>query len=283
MEALWEWIQRNILNHITPPKNIEIIDIIQIVLITFFVYRLIVWVKDTRAYALTKGILFIVGFVIIAYITKMDAIIWILNNFSVVAITAIVIVFQPELRKVLEQVGHKNPFTALFSFGRLSSDNKAFSDKTIIEIVRAVSDMAELRTGALIVLEQDIKLEEVADTGIPIDAVVSCQLLVNIFEHNTPLHDGAVLIRSDRVVAATCYLPLSENMDLSKTLGTRHRAGVGISEISDCIAIIVSEETGLISYANEGRLKTGVMPSDIRELLHQVQSHTFSRRKERRK
>ena len=283
MEALWEWIQRNILNHLTPPKNIEIIDIIQIILIAFFVYRLIVWVKDTRAYALTKGILFIVGFVIIAYVARMDAIIWILNNFSVVAITAIVIVFQPELRKVLEQVGHKNPITALFSFGRFNSDNKAFSDKTIIEIVRAVSDMAELRTGALIVLEQNIKLEEVADTGIAIDAVVSCQLLVNIFEHNTPLHDGAVLVRGDRVVAATCYLPLSENMDLSKTLGTRHRAGVGISEISDCIAIIVSEETGLISYANEGRLKTGVMPSDIRELLHQVQSRAFSRRKEKRK
>ena len=131
--------------------------------------------------------------------------------------------------------------------------------------------MSEVKTGALIVLERETHLYEYENTGIPLDAVVSSQLLVNIFEHNTPLHDGAVLIREDRIAAATCYLPLSDNMDLSKKLGTRHRAGVGISEQSDCFVLIVSEETGAVSYAQNGRLHAAVSPSELRRALQEAQ------------
>ncbi len=272
MEEAWSWFQINVLQWLYPPKQIEIIDIIQIALIAYFVYHLILWFNNTRAYALLKGILFVIGFVILANILHMDTIVWLINNLSVVAITALVIIFQPELRKVLEKMGHKNPFVALFSFGRYSGEvPKRFSDASLNEIIRSVYEMAEMKTGALIVIEENVKLNEYVQTGIMIDAAISSQLISNIFEHNTPLHDGAVIIRDDRVVAATCYLPLSENMDINKKLGTRHRAGLGISEISDSFTIIVSEETGKVSYAHEGRLVTGVVLSDLREKLHKVQ------------
>ncbi len=272
MEEAWSWLKINILHWLTPPKTIEVIDIIQIALIAYFVYHLILWFKDTRAYSVLKGILMVIAFVIIAYAFKMDTIVWLIQNLSVVAITALIIIFQPELRKVLERVGHKNLFSSLFSFGKYVGDYpKRFSDNSLNEIVRAVYEMAELKTGALIFIEQDVKLDEYAQTGIMMDALISSQLLTNIFEYNTPLHDGAALIRDDRIVAATCYLPLSENMDINKKLGTRHRAGLGITEISDCFTIIVSEETGKVSYAHEGRLVTGVVLSDLREKLYQVQ------------
>ena len=144
-------------------------------------------------------------------------------------------------------------------------------DKTINELVRASFEMGEVKTGALIVIEKTITLEEYEKTGIPIDGVLTSQLLINIFEHNTPLHDGAVIVRNNRVTAATCYLPLSDNMDLNKNLGTRHRAGVGISEVTDSFTIIVSEETGNVSYASGGELHTAVTPSDLRDQLHKIQ------------
>lgn len=272
MEEAWSWFKINVLQWLYPPKQIEVIDIIQVILIAYFVYHLILWFKNTRAYALLKGILFIIAFVILANILHMDTIVWLINNLSVVAITALVIIFQPELRKVLERMGHKNPIVALFSFGKYAGASpKRFSDASLNEIIRAVYEMAEMKTGALIVIEENVRLNEYVQTGITLDASISSQLLTNIFEHNTPLHDGAVIIRDDRVVAATCYLPLSENMDINKKLGTRHRAGLGISEISDCFTIIVSEETGKVSYAHEGRLVTGVVLSDLREKMHQVQ------------
>ncbi len=272
MEEAWSWFQSNILKWLYPPKTIEVIDIVQIILIAWFVYHLILWFKDTRSYSLLKGILFVLAFVIIANVFKMDTIMWLIQNLSVVAITAVIIIFQPELRKVLERMGHRNPFTSLFLFGKYGGEYpKRFSDASLNEILRSVYDMAEMKTGALIVLEQDVKLDEYAQTGIGIDAAISSQLLSNIFEHNTPLHDGAVVIRDDRIVAATCYLPLSENRDINKKLGTRHRAGLGISEMSDCFTIIVSEETGNVAYAQDGRLVTGVGLSDLREKLHQIQ------------
>src|SRR5699024_4358059 len=169
-------------------------------------------------------------------------IIWLFSNLSVAVITAVIIIFQPELRRVLEQLGHKNPLTNLAMLGSSSENNDRFSDKTVSELVSASFSMGEVKTGALIVVEREVKLEEYEKTGIPVDAVLTSQLLINIFEHNTPLHDGAVIVRGDRVVAATCYLPLTDNLNLNKDLGTRHRAGVGISEISDSLTIIVSEE-----------------------------------------
>ncbi len=272
MEQAWSWFKLNVLQWLYPPKPIEVIDIIQILLIAFFVYQLILWFKNTRSYALLKGILFILVFVILANVFHMDTIMWLINNLSVVAITALIIIFQPELRKVLERMGHKNIFSKFFNFGKYSSDYpKLFSDASLNEIIRAVYEMAELKIGALIVIEKNLRLDEFIQTGIMMDAVISSQLLTNVFEYNTPLHDGAVIIREDRIVAATCYLPLSDNMDINKKLGTRHRAGLGITEISDCFTIIVSEETGKVSYAHEGHLVTGVVLSDLREKMHQIQ------------
>ena len=173
-------------------------------------------------------------------------------------------------RRVVEQIGEKNPLSAI-SFASGQEENERFSDKTINELVRASFEMGEVKTGALIVIEKTITLEEYEKTGIPIDGVLTSQLLINIFEHNTPLHDGAVIVRNNRVTAATCYLPLSDNMDLNKNLGTRHRAGVGISEVTDSFTIIVSEETGNVSYASGGELHTAVTPSDLRDQLHKIQ------------
>lgn len=271
MDALISWLQIYVLSWLKPPKTIEVIDIVQILLISFLVYRLILWVKDSRAYTLLKGILFIVAFVIVAYILNMEVIVWLMGNLSVVAITAVVIIFQPELRKVLEQMGHSNVLSPILSLGKSEEENKRYSDKTINEIIRACYEMSEVKTGALIVIEREVGLQEYEKTGIPIDAIVTGQLLINIFEHNTPLHDGAVIIRGDRIAAATCYLPLSDNMELSKKLGTRHRAGVGISEVSDSLTIIVSEETGNVSYTRNGRLYSAVNAQRLREQLMEVQ------------
>ena len=274
MDAVSNWFRMHVLTWLEPPKQIEVIDIIQVALIAYFVYHFILWLKNTRAYTLLKGILLIVIFAVIANLLNMDVIIWLFSNLSVAVITAVIIIFQPELRRVLEQLGHKNPLTNLAMLGSSSENNDRFSDKTVNELVRASFDMGEVKTGALIVVEKEVKLEEYEKTGIPVDAVLTSQLLINIFEHNTPLHDGAVIVRGDRGVAATCYLSLTDNISLSKNLGTRHRAGVGISEISDSLTIIVSEETGNVSYAMNGILHTGVSPSELREQLYQVQKIT---------
>lgn len=272
MSGFASWFQVYVLSWLKPPKTIEVIDIIQILLLSWIVYRLILWLRNTRAYALMKGILFILAFVVIANILHMEVIVWLLSNIGVAAITAVVIIFQPELRKVLEEMGHSNWFRTLFSSAAKTTENKRFSDKTINEIVRACYDMGEVKTGALIVMEKESSLQEYINTGISVDGKVTSQLLINIFEHNTPLHDGAVIIRNDRIAAATCYLPLSDNMELSKKLGTRHRAGVGITEISDCLSIIVSEETGHISYADNGKLHVAVPQSELRDVLQEIQA-----------
>lgn len=275
MDAAIEWVKNylwDVMMSLRPPKTIEIIDIIQILIIAYLVYHMILWVKNTKAYLLLKGIVIIAGFVLVANLFHMDVILAMFNQLSVAAITAVVIIFQPELRRILEQLGDKKILDSLVSLGTPAEDEgMRFSDRTLNELVRASFDMGEVKTGALIVLEQNISLDDYIKTGIQVDAVLTSQLLINIFEHNTPLHDGAVIVRGNRVVAATCYLPLSENMGLSKNLGTRHRAGAGISEVSDSLTIIVSEETGKVSYAKNGELKTGVTPSELREQLHKIQ------------
>ena len=240
--------------------SVSIIDIIEIILITFFVYQFMVWIKFTRAYTLLKGLLVIGAFLIIAYIFKMNTILWIVSKLASALITAIVVIFQPELRKVVDQLGQKKIMASIFPF---DSGN---------ELIKACFDMAEVKTGALIVIEQEIRLDEYVRTGINVDALLTSQLLINIFEHNTPLHDGAVIVRGNRIVAATCYLPLSDNMELSKQLGTRHRAGVGISEVTDSVTIIVSEETGQVSVAQNGRLLRNISSSQLREVLEKAQN-----------
>lgn len=254
--------------------DVGIIDIIEILLISFFVYQFMVWIKKTRAYTLLKGILVVLSFVAIAYIFRMNTILWIVKNLTTIAITAILIIFQPELRKALEQLGQKKIVTSLIPFDSNKEIQERFTDKTINEIIKACFDMGEVKTGALIVIEQDIVLTEYERTGITLDAMISSQLLINIFEHNTPLHDGAVVVRGNRITAATCYLPLSDNMELSKQLGTRHRAGVGISEVTDSLTIIVSEETGQVSVAMNGKLTRNVSSSQLRSVLEKVQNKT---------
>ena len=270
MEKYIELLKRYWMN-LSLPDRIGVIDFIEIFLIAVFVYYIILWVKSTRAYTLLKGLLLILLFLLLAYVLRMDTILFIARNVGVVAITALVIILQPELRRALEQLGEKNRLGTLIRFDTGRTVEWKISDKTINELIRAVYDMGEVKTGALIVVENNVILKEYEKTGIPLDSVLTSQLLINIFEHNTPLHDGAVIVRYNRVVAATCYLPLSDNMDLNKNLGTRHRAGVGISEVSDALTIIVSEETGNVSYTLGGKIYTAVAPNELREELYKLQ------------
>lgn len=262
------------LSHINMP-SVNIIDVIEILLISIFVYEFMVWIKYTRAYTLLKGLLIIGAFLIIAYIFKMNTILWIVSKMAGAMLTAVIIIFQPELRKVVEQLGQKKIISTILPFDMGGKEVKErFTDKTINELIKACFDMGEVKTGALIVIEQKNLLDEYIRTGINIDAVLSSQLLINIFEHNTPLHDGAVVMRGNRIVAATCYLPLSDNMELSKQLGTRHRAGVGISEVTDSVTIIVSEETGQVSVARDGKLVRNVTSAQLRKILELAQNKT---------
>ena len=247
--------------------SLGVTDILEIALISFFIYQFMVWIKFTRAYTLLKGILIVLLFILFAYVLKMNTILWIIKNLS-----TILVIFQPELRKMLEQLGQKKFMASIFPLDAGKEVQERFTDKTINELVKACFDMGEVRTGALIVIEQNIRLSEYERTGINVDAVLTSQLLINIFEHNTPLHDGAVLVRGNRIVAATCYLPLSDNMELSKQLGTRHRAGVGISEVSDSLTIIVSEETGQVSMAQNGQLSRGLTSAELRSALIKAQN-----------
>ena len=252
--------------------SLGVTDILEIALISFFIYQFMVWIKFTRAYTLLKGILIVLLFILFAYVLKMNTILWIIKNLSTILLTSVVVIFQPELRKMLEQLGQKKFMAAIFPVDAGKEVQERFTDQTIHELVKACFDMGEVRTGALIVIEQNIRLSEYERTGINVDAVLTSQLLINIFEHNTPLHDGAVLVRGNRIVAATCYLPLSDNMELSKQLGTRHRAGVGISEVSDSLTIIVSEETGQVSMAQNGQLSRGLTSAELRSALIKAQN-----------
>lgn len=257
-------------------------DIVEILIISFLVYHILVWIKNTKAWSLLKGILVITVFVLFAAYFEMNTILWIVNNLFGVAVTAVVVILQPELRKAIEELGRKNIISSILPFevGR-SLEEGRFSDKTINEITKACVEMGKARTGALIVVEKEQSLAEYERTGIDVDGIVTSQLLINIFEHNTPLHDGAVIVRGNRVTSATCYLPLSDNTQLSKELGTRHRAGVGISEATDSLTIIVSEETGKISVAYEGKLERNLDGDALKERLRAVQNKPVEENRKR--
>ena len=246
------------------------VDIIEILIISFLFYHILLWIKSTRAWNLFKGIMVVLLFVVVAAFFQMSTILWIAENTFNVGLIALVIIFQPELRKALENLGDKNIVTKLFNLNK--PEVKKFSDHTIDELIKAVYAMGKVKTGALIVIEDEILLNEYIRTGIDVDALVSSQLLINIFEKNTPLHDGAIILRGDRIVSATCYLPLSDSLSLSKELGTRHRAAVGISEVSDSLTIIVSEETGNVSLALRGQIYRNVDADFMKEKLQYMQS-----------
>ena len=225
-----------------------------------------------------KGILVLFVFYLFAYLFDMNVILWIFEKSIAIGVTAIIIIFQPELRTALEQLGNRNILNSIRSFDE-QDKNIRFSDRTVSEIIRATFELAKTKTGALMIIEKDISLIEFERTGIMLDSVISSQLLINIFEHNTPLHDGAVIIRGNRIIAATCYLPLSDNMSLSKELGTRHRAAVGLSEVSDSLTIIVSEETGKVSVASEGRIRRNIDGEVLEDLLRQLQGKSTDSKK----
>ncbi len=252
------------------PLKIEYSDVIEIIILSFLFYNVLVWIKNTRAWALFKGILVILLFALLAFILELNTILWLAETLLNVGIVAVVVIFQPELRKALEQLGRKKYFANLFGDGY--DGTARFSDRTINEIVKATYELARTKTGALMVIEQEISLSEYEKTGIDIDSAISSQLLVNIFENNTPLHDGAIIIRGDRIVSATCYLPLSDDMQISKELGTRHRAAIGVSEVTDSFTIIVSEETGAVSVAIGGKIIRNLDGDKLRQHLIKIQN-----------
>ena len=270
------------LTRLNLPNNmtLTLIDILEILILAWLVYRLLNWIKSSHAWTLLRGIMVIALALIVIYVLQMDTLIYIINQGLSIAIITLVVVFQPELRKVLESLGERELLNHSILFGSSRNNySSRFSDRTLDELVRASLEMSAERTGALIVIEQNENLREYERTGIEIDALVTSQLLINIFEHNTPLHDGAVIIRGDRVTAATCYLPLSDNKSLSKALGTRHRAGVGVSEVTDSLTIIVSEETGGISIAYRGSLQRSVTEMILRDRLIEAQNKSAAVRR----
>lgn len=246
--------------------SIGVFDILDIIIVAYIIYKIIFWIKETRAWSLFKGILVILVFAAMAFLLKLNTILWILSNTISVGIIAIIVVFQPEMRKALEQLG-KGKFISYFMKMDSTGEDEKAAAHTIDEILKAAEKMASVKTGALVVMEGEVPLGDLERTGIPIDAIVSSQLLINIFEHNTPLHDGAVIIRRNKIAAATCFLPLTDSNDISMDLGTRHRAAIGASEVSDACVLVVSEETGAISLARSGTLYRNLTTDTLRSVL----------------
>ena len=267
---LWDKLAEYAKNFSSYRTTMDFGDVAEILIIAVLLYYTLVWMKTTRAWILLKGLIVILAFLLLAYFFRMTTILWMAQNVLGFAVTALIVVLQPELRKALEELGKKNIISSVLPFDNSHRVNEEFSEKTINEITKAGVEMGKVRTGALIVIEQKVSLRDYERTGIDVDGIVTSQLLINIFEHNTPLHDGAVIIQGNRVVSATCYLPLSDNLGLSKELGTRHRAGVGISEITDSLTIIVSEETGKISVAYEGELERNLDADSLRDRMHKI-------------
>ena len=254
IEKMKSWVS------LLPP--IGYTNILEIIILAVLVYEILLWIKNTRAWELLKGLLVIAAFITAAAILHLTTIMWLIERISTAAIIATVVIFQPELRKALEQLGSRNFIVNLIPDDGIDDA----SATTINEIIRATFEMAKKKTGALIVIQQNQPLKEIEETGIRINGIVSSALLINIFEKNTPLHDGAVTIVGDKVTAATCYLPLSDT-DISKDFGTRHRAALGMSETSDAVTIVVSEETGRVSVAANGKLCRAQDAEALRSML----------------
>ncbi len=277
MEQMQAFADRYLTNLHIP--TIQLSDIVEILIISFLVYHIMVWIKNTKAWSLLKGVIVILAFILVAALFEMNTIIWIVKNVFSIAVIAMIVVLQPELRKALEELGRKKLFSAIFKLDLSRDDGGLFSDATIAEITKACVEMGKVRTGALIVVKQTDDLREYRQTGIDVDGIVTSQLLINIFEKNTPLHDGAVIIEGDRIISATCYLPLTDNLRVSKELGTRHRAALGMSDANDSMTIVVSEETGIISTAYRGVLARGLNSTELRQQLERIQNKPAEEKK----
>ncbi len=254
----------------TYANTVDLFDVFEILIIAFLVYYILAWMKTTRSWRMLKGLIVICVFLVVVNVMKMDNIVWITQNVLTFAVTAIIVVLQPELRQALELLGEKNFLPSIGFSGSSNKKADVFSERSVNEIAKACVEMGKVKTGALIVIERTESLKDYERTGIEVDGIITSQLLINIFEHNTPLHDGAVIVRGNRVTYATCYLPLSDNLGLSKELGTRHRAGVGVSEATDSLTLIVSEETGGISIAYEGELMRHLDAETLKERMRQI-------------
>ncbi|MCD7737113.1 MAG: diadenylate cyclase CdaA [Lachnospiraceae bacterium] len=280
MDGILFWLSDSLSWLTIPTVSMTVTDVIEILILAFLVYSILLWIKNTKAWNLLKGMMTLTICIALVYLLQMTTLMYLMNRLVDIAITVAVVVFHPEIRKALEHLGEKPIFSGIFQLGDANKNvSERFSDKTVNEIVKASVEMSRAKTGALMVIEQNIRLAEYERTGIMLDSIVTCQLLVNIFEHNTPLHDGAVIIKGNRITAATCYLPLSDNMMLNKALGTRHRAGLGISEETDSLTVIVSEETGAISIAYKGELKHGISSEELKRQLVILQNKSVAPRK----
>ena len=242
-------------------KTISILDVLDILVVAYFLFRIYLMLKNTRAATLVKGLLVLVLFMLISRWLNLHVISWLLEKSMTVIMVALPVVFQPELRRALEQIGR----------GRLFNKGSELDEQEMEEMLNAVANatviMSRRKEGALMVFERETGLEERIETGVAVDGLISDSLLLNIFEKDTPLHDGAVIIRGKRIVAASCLLPLTENRNLSQELGTRHRAAIGISEQSDAVVLVVSEETGAVSIARNGELMRYLTADDVKEIL----------------
>ena len=238
------------------------IAVLDIAIVAILIYKIISMVRGTRAEQLLKGIAFLLVLNVLCRLLRLTTVTWILDQVQTLLLIAVPVVFQPELRKFLEQLGNSN-----FIPGNRKNREEAAVEHIVNQLVPFLTEAGRTHTGALIALQQEVGLNEYVDTGIKINGNLSQQLLGNIFIVNTPLHDGAVIIKEDTILAASCYLPLSEKKDISKSLGTRHRAGIGLSEVSDAIVCIVSEETGAVSIAEHGNLHYNMTETQLREFL----------------
>jgi len=252
-------------NLINMLPDINLINVVDVLVVAVLIYRLILQIRGTRAVQLIKGLVVLLVAATVSNWLGLYTINWILSKIMAMVIVAIPVVFQPELRRALERLGRGKFFARPLYF--LGEED---AGRLVSELVRAAAAMSKKKIGALVVLEQQTGINDYIETGIKIDGLVSSEFLINIFMPGTPLHDGAVIIRGNRAVAAGSFLPLSENPDLSQELGTRHRAGLGITEHSDALAIIVSEETGVISVAREGKLVRHLDEKALRELLEDI-------------
>ena len=242
--------------------SISITDVIDIAIVAFLIFELLNFIHETRAQQLFRGILLIVAVFVLSEVMDLSLLNWLLTRLITVGLIALVILFQPEIRRALEQIGRRG-----FLSGKVLNISKEDAFQTVNVIVDAVDEFSSTRTGALIVIEQETMLSDIIETGVVVDANISTRLLGNLFYEGSPLHDGAVIIRGDKVYAASCVLPLTSRTNIGKNLGTRHRAGLGISEESDAFVIIVSEETGAISVAQNGTMKRFLDLKTLEKLL----------------
>ncbi len=246
---------------------VRITDIIDVAIITFIIYKTLKFIRDTRTVQLLKGVVVLIVVTQVSQIVKLHTVNYLLSSAMQLGVIAIIVVFQPELRRALEQVG-RTSMGQWFNFDERAEDVEM--EKIIAEVTNSCASMSKSRIGALIVMEREIKIGDIVGTGITLNADVSAELLINIFIPKTPLHDGAVIIRDNKIEAASCFLPLSQNPNVSKELGTRHRAGLGMSEESDAVVVIVSEETGGISIACGGELNMKLSPEALERELNRL-------------